>query len=255
MLSIIIPAHNEEKRIKETLEEYSEFFSKKKIDFEILIVLNACKDKTLDVVKNAEKKYKEIRHIEFKEAGKGFAIIEGFKDSIRKNRDLIGFVDADMATPPESFFDLYAKIDEVDGVIASRWIKGSRIAIKQSLLRKLMSSGFNFLVRSILFMPYRDTQCGAKLFRKKALESVVDEVGITRWAFDIDLLFRLRKKGFRIIEIPTVWNDRKGSKLNLKKVPFQMFSAIIRLRLIYSPFNFIVRLYNKLPEKMKIHSF
>lgn len=252
-LSIIIPAYNEEKRIRNTLEKYCEFFRELKnkgvLDFEILVVLNACKDNTINIVKECQKKFAEIKFLEFERGGKGFAIIEGFKDSLKDDFDFIGFVDADEATSPKSFYDLVKKIPFYDGVIASRWRKDSYIKTKQTLLRKITSQGFNFLTRSILFLPYSDTQCGAKIFNRKALESVVGGLGITKWAFDIDLLCRLKSRKFKIIEIPTVWEDKKESKLNLTRVPFQMFASIIRLRLIYSPFSFIVKLYDKLPKK------
>ena len=258
--AIIIPAYNEEKRIGVTLEKYVKFLKeKKKIreldDFEILVVLNACKDNTLEVVKEKQKKFKEIIFLNFEKGGKGFAITEGFRDSLRRNNELIGFVDADMATPPEAFYSLMKNIGNYDGILASRWMKESIIKTKQTAIRIITSRGFNFLIKSILFLPYKDTQCGAKLFRKKAIESVISDLGITRWAFDIDLIYKLRKKNFKIKEIPTIWEDKRGSKLNLIKVPFQMFSSIIRLRLIYSPFKFIVRLYNKLPEKIRIHNW
>ncbi|MFA4952589.1 MAG: glycosyltransferase [Candidatus Pacearchaeota archaeon] len=258
--AIIIPAYNEEKRIGKTLEEYAKFFEEKKKvgelrDFEILVVLNACKDNTLEIVKEKQRKYKEISFLNFEQGGKGFAITEGFKYALKRDNELMGFVDADMATPPNAFYDLIKNINKFDGVLASRWLKESIIKTKQTPLRIITSRGFNFLVRSILFLPYIDTQCGAKLFRKKAIESVINDLGTTKWAFDIDLIYRLKKNGFKIKEIPTIWEDKRGSKLNVIKVPFQMFSSIIRLRLIYSPFNFIVRFYNKLPEKIRIHNW
>ena len=93
-LSVVIPAYNEEKRIHRTLDSYAKFFSKKVKDFEIIVVLNNCNDNTLKIVKNF--KNKKIKYLNFKEAiGKGGAILEGFK--VAKG-DLIGFVDADMAT-------------------------------------------------------------------------------------------------------------------------------------------------------------
>ena len=258
--AIIIPAYNEEKRIGKTLEEYAVFFEeRKKIGelqgFEILVVLNACKDNTLEVVKEKQKKYKEIIFLNFEQSGKGFAIIEGFKDALKRDNWLIGFVDADMATPPEAFYDLIKNIRDFDGILASRWMKNSIIKTKQTMLRIITSRSFNFLVKSTLLIPYSDTQCGAKLFKKKAIENVINDLGTTKWAFDIDLIYKLRRKKFRIKEIPTIWEDKRGSKLNLVKVPFQMFSSIIRLRLIHSPFKFIIRLYNKLPEKIRIHSW
>ena len=160
-----------------------------------------------------------------------------------------------MATPPEAFYDLIKNIGNFDGILASRWMKESVIKTKQTLLRIITSRGFNFLVKGILLIPYSDTQCGAKLFKKKAIESVINDLGTTKWAFDIDLIYKLRRKNFRIREIPTIWEDKRGSKLNVIKVPFQMFSSIVRLRLIYSPFNFVVRFYNKLPEKVRIHNW
>lgn len=257
MICIIIPAHNEEKRIGETLESYGKFFrnleKEKKIGkFEILVVLNACKDNTLKIVKKYRKKFKEIRYLDFEEAGKGFAIIKGFKEALKSGFELVGFVDADMATPPSAFYDLIKSIRFCDGIIASRGLKQSKV--KTSFMRKLTSKGFNFVVRSFLFLPYSDTQCGAKLFKREALEKIINEIGFTAWAFDIDLLYKLRKKNLKIKEIPTVWKDVKGSKLDLLIVPFQMFSSIVRLRLLYSPFKFIVRVYDKLPERLKIHN-
>src|SRR3989344_5442103 len=97
-LSIVIPAYNEEKRIGRTLDNYLNFFSKKIRNFEIIVVLNGCKDNTFDIVKRFIKKSNKIRYLIFKEnIGKGGAIVEGFKTA---RGDLIGFVDADMATPP-----------------------------------------------------------------------------------------------------------------------------------------------------------
>jgi len=254
-ISIIIPAYNEEKRIGKTLEEYCKFFyslkKQKTLDFEILIVINNTKDKTEDVVKKYSKKYKEIRYLNFKQGGKGFAIIEGFKDALKRDNDLIGFVDADMSTSPKSYYDLIKNIGNYDGTIASRGLTDS--VVKTSLKRKINNKGFNFLVRSILFLPYKDTQCGAKIFRRNSIKSVLNELGITQWAFDIDLLYRLRKKGFKIKEIPTVWDDKCGSSVSMLKTPIQMFFGVIRLRIINSPFKRFIMLYDKIPESMKIH--
>ncbi len=254
-LSIIIPAHNEEHRIEPTLLTYAQFFREKTKtnlikDFEILGVLSACRDHTLYVVKTSQKKYEAIRFLNFIRGGKGFAILEGFKNV---QGSIVGFVDADMATPPEAFYDLVEHLDGYDGIIASRWLKGAQISTRQTLLRRITSRGFNFLVRSLFLMPYRDTQCGAKLFTKAVVREVVSDVGTTAWAFDVDLIYKIRKKKYRIREWPTTWNDKKESVLNLKKVPLQMFLGILRLRLLNSPFRFAIRFYDQLPEFIKVH--
>lgn len=256
---IVIPAYNEEKRIGKTLEDYGAYFNSKKItdevdDFMILVVLNACKDRTLDVVKIHEKYNKNIIHLEFEQGGKGFAIVEGFNFAIRNNFDFIGFVDADESTPPESFYDLILSLKNAHGAIADRWNKKSIIKTKQTILRRFISRGFNFIVRSLFLLSYRDTQCGAKIFRRGILEKVVPKLGSSEWSFDIDLLFYMRREKARIKSVPTVWEDKKESKLNLKKTPTKMFCSVIRLRLVHSPFKFVVKMHSKLPERFKVSS-
>jgi len=243
-LSIVIPAYNEETRIGATLEEFGKFFEEKKRkkelkDFEILVVLNACKDNTLEIVKKYKKKFAEIRYLDLEKGGKGFAITEGFKDALSRKNDLIGFVDADMATSPTEFYSLIKNIGDYEGIITSRAIRGAKANF--TLIRKITHRGFNFLVRSILLLPYQDTQCGAKLFKREVIKNIVNEVRITEWAFDINLLYLCKKKRFKIKEIPTVWEDKRGSKLRVIKTTIQMFLAVVRLRLIYSIFEPILK--------------
>ena len=167
-VSIVIPTHDEEKRIARTLENYLIFFGdlkkKNEIDFEIIAVLNNCSDGTLNVVE----KYKcpELKVLVYRQGGKGFAIIEGFKESLKGDFDLIGFVDADMATPPNAFYGLIRNIGNADGVIANRWDSRSKIYPEQTLARKITSTGYNIIIRGLFFFPFRDTQCGAKLFKR-----------------------------------------------------------------------------------------
>jgi glycosyltransferase involved in cell wall biosynthesis len=259
VISIVIPAYNEEKRIGNILEHYGAFFEEKKKnkeikDFEILIVINNTHDKTEEIVKKFIKKHKEIRYIKFERGGKGFAIIEGFKDALKKkDKRLIGFVDGDMSTPPEAFYDLIKKIDGYDGIIADRWNKKSIIIPKQSYFRRFISRGYNWIVRTLFFFPYRDTQCGAKVFKSEILEKNVNKLVTSTWGFDIALLYCLKKESkARIKSIPTVWHDEIGSKVNIKRTPMLMFASGIRLRLIHSPLNFLARFYRKLPQRLKI---
>ena len=256
-VSIIIPAYNEEKRIGKTLEEYCKFFKKlkdkKALDFEILVVMNNTKDKTEDVVKEYSKTYPEIRYLNLVHGGKGYAVKEGFSDALMRDNQLIGFVDADLATSAESFYDLIKNINEYDGIIASRWMKTSVIKIKQTFLRRILSFGFNLIVRTLFLIPFKDTQCGAKLFKKEVIKKINPELNITQWAFDVNLLYLATRNNFKIKEQPTIWEDKTDSKLNVMKVPFQMFSGVVRLRLLNSPFYGIVNMYDRLPEKIKIH--
>jgi len=247
-VSIVIPAHNEENRIGKTLDNYLNFFKdlkkKKILDFEIIVVLNACKDNTCKVVEGYS--CNKLKHLEFKEGGKGFAIIEGFKEALKSDSQLIGFVDADMATPPNAFYGLIRNLGNSDGIIANRWDKRSKINVPQTFLRRFLSRGFNFIVRVLFLLPHQDTQCGAKLFKKELVQKILRNLGTTEWSFDVDLLFYARRKHAKIKEIPTEWNDQKESKINLKKTPLKMFFSVLRLRIAHSPFKFTLRVYRKI---------
>jgi len=254
-ICIIIPTHQEEKRISETLKAYGNFFHYSKEDIEILIVINNTQDKTEEIVKNYQQQYPFIRYLNFKEGGKGFAIREGFKDALKTNATLIGFVDADLATSPEAFQDLINNIGDSDGIIASRYVKGAIVNPKQSIKRIIGSRMFNILVRLLFMMPISDTQCGAKLFRREAIEKVADDLSITQWAFDVNLLYKLRVNGFKIKEHPTIWQDKEYGHLDGKDFMnsgVRMVLACFRLRLINSKLNFIVGIYDKFPRWMKI---
>lgn len=243
-LSIIIPAYNEETRIAKTLENYTSFFNKTLKDYEIIVVLNGCVDNTFEIVSKISKKNKTLNVLEFKEKiGKGSAIKQGFK--IAKG-DLIGFVDADSSTSPEEFLKLYNNISDYDGIIASRWMKGSVISKKQPFLRIIFGRVFNFIVNILFGFHYKDTQCGAKLFKKNAVEKIIDNIGLTKWAFDIDVLYLMKRNKFRIIEFPTTWGDSPESKLKLWKTVKQMALSVVRLRLYYSPFKFIAKAIDRI---------
>jgi dolichol-phosphate mannosyltransferase len=250
-LSIVIPAYNEEKRIHNILERYVLFFkeikSKKELEkFELLIVLNGCTDKTEEIVKEYCGRYKEIRYIYSRQKGKGYAITEGFKEALKSDFDLIGFTDADMSTPPNAFYGLVRNIKNYDGVIANRWDRRSKVE-KQPLIRQIISRGYNLIVRSLFLFPYRDTQCGAKLFKSETLKKGIYKMRSNKWGYDVPLLFCLRKEAkAKIIEIPTEWNDDPHSHIDLKKTPLRMFFSAVKLRLAHSPLNFIVRFYQKL---------
>lgn len=254
-VSVVIPAHNEEKRIGKMLENYISYFrglkEKNLIDFEIITVLNACKDNTLKVVERY--KLDELKILDFERGGKGFAIVEGFKEALNENSSLIGFVDADMSTPPNAFYGLIRHIGNYDGIIANRWDKRSDIQPKQNLLRRVLSRGYNLIIRTLFLFNYKDTQCGAKLFKRELIEKIYSEIGASEWGFDVNLLFYAKKEKARIKSIPTMWHDKEDSRVNLKRTPITMFLSAVRLRLIHSPFRFAVRAYKILPEKWQFH--
>lgn len=226
-LSVIIPAYNEEKRIEKTLRDYLEY--KWNYETDILVVLNGCKDNTLGVVEKIKKFYPKLRYIEFKGAiGKGGALIEGFK---RVDGELISYVDADESTKPEELDRLVNLIGNNDGVIASRWVKGSVIKTRQPLTRRFASRGFNFLIRFMLGLKFKDTQTGGKIFVRDAIKDVLPKLIRSNWAIDVCILYPVVKRGYKIKEVPTVWEDVGGSKLKMRKAIPNMFWTILKLKL------------------------
>jgi glycosyltransferase involved in cell wall biosynthesis len=243
-LSIIIPAFNEEGRIRPTLETYLAYFEPPfGLAFELVVVVNHCTDRTADVVAGMLAEHPQVRLIvEPRRIGKGGAVMLGFR-SARGN--LVGFTDADGSTPAEAFGDLVRKIGQAGVIIASRWLPQSKVEPPQPLDRRVASRVFNGLVRVFFKLPISDTQCGAKLLRREALDAALPALGLTRWAFDVDLLFHVRRSGFAISEIPTTWQDRAGSKLRIPRASVEMFLAICRLRLLHSPLQWTVMLYDR----------
>jgi len=171
------------------------------------------------------------------QVGKGGAVMLGAQSA---DGDLVGFVDADGATPPEAFDDLVEKISLDGCIIASRWMKESDMSPRQPLARRVASRCFNLMVRVLFGLRLKDTQCGAKLFRREVIQPVMRSLGVTDWAFDVDMLFQTKRLGASIREIPTVWRDIEGSKIKVCRSSVRMFVAMTRLRIFYSPLRFMI---------------
>lgn len=235
-LLLLIPAYNEESRIEPVLREYAEYFRKNYAGkFQLVVVLNGCRDDTIGVVKKVSSEFPEVQPIEFAAPiGKGGALIEGLK--LAPLADLIGYVDADGATGPKAFHDLVKHADEAECVIGSRWIAGAILHQSQSGKRQFASRVFHKIVQTFFHMNIRDTQCGAKVLRRGVVEKIHATLHIADMAFDINLLYSIKRAGLRVLEVPTEWTDKVGSKVTLGKTSMTMLLSVIRLRLVYSPF-------------------
>lgn len=241
-LVLLIPAYNEEARIGPVLREYARYFRGHYSGrFEIVVVLNGCRDNTIGVVEDAAAEFPEIRALEFENPiGKGGALIEGLK--LAGIADLIGYVDADGATAPDAFLDLVHHCrDDVDCAIGSRWLPGSVLKQSQSLKRRVFSRCFHIFVEMLFGMRIKDTQCGAKVMRRQAVEAIHANLRIADVAFDINLLYSLKHRGYKVLEVPTTWTDQIGSKISLNKGSLGILLSVVRLRLVYSPFYAMLR--------------
>jgi len=212
-------------------------------DIELIVVVNGSVDCTAELAAEYATRCRNVRVIvEPVPIGKGGAVLAGFRIA---SGSMVGFTDADGATPPQAFQDLVENISNAGAIIASRWLKGAEVSPPQPLSRRVASRMFNLIVRVLFGLRITDTQCGAKLIRRDALVEVLPKLGITKWAFDVDLLWNLRAAGYPILEIPTVWHDVRGSKVNVPRASLEMMLALSRFRLIHSPFRWVVRIYDR----------
>ncbi len=204
--SLIIPAYNEERRIGPVLEEMRE------PSIEYILVCDGT-DRTHEIVEEYTNEHQEltIRCLRYMQRlGKGGGILAGLAEASAPE---VGFMDADGSTSINQMLILFRMLDSIDGVIGSRWVPGARIDIPQSLARRTQSRVFNALVRILFGLPYRDTQCGAKVFRRSTLEPVLVKIRSRGFEFDVELLWRLTRAGFRIEECPIVWKDSGHSRV------------------------------------------
>lgn len=235
---LLIPAYNEEERIEPTLREYAAHFRAHYPGrFELLVVLNGCRDNTLAVVQRVARDFPEVQVENFPAPiGKGGALIEGLRHAPKV--DLIGYVDADGATPPDAFHRLINHTAYADCVIGSRWLAGAVLHQAQPWFRRFTSRCFHAIVQGLFWMDIADTQCPAKIARRTAIEAIHGQLRIADLAFDVNLLYSLTHAGFKVLELPTEWTDKLGSKVtsSLFRSSAIMFLSTVRLRLVYSPF-------------------
>lgn len=239
-LLLLIPAYNEEKRIGPVLRDFAEYYAREFPGrFELLVVMNGCRDNTLGVVQQMAKEFPCIRYLNYPgPIGKGGALIEGLK--LASTADLIGYVDADGATSPAAFHGLIKKLDDTgaDCIIGSRWLPESVLHQTQTKIRRFISRGFHYIVELLFWMGIKDTQCPAKLLRRDAALKIHPQLRIADLAFDVNLLYSLKHVGLGVVETPIEWTDKIGSKVtqNLMRSSVVMALSVVRLRLIYSPF-------------------
>ncbi len=229
LLSIVIPAYNEQERIRPTLEEYVEHFrSWYEGDFEIVVVLNGCRDNTRGVVEDVAASAPEVRLAEFAAPlGKGGALREGLALA---EGSLILFVDADnMVRAPEAA-KLVDALEEHDIAIGDRF-HGEDEEGGKSRSRRFVSKASRLWVRRFLSLPYSDTQCGAKALRAEAWRTIAPHIRENGWAFDLDLLGHAERLGCSIVDVPVRWQHiAEGSKVQAWRDAPATFLATFRIR-------------------------
>ena len=179
-----------------------------------------------------------VRKLVFHEKlGKGGAVITGLRDA---RYNYIGYVDADGAISSQDMVKMVQRLDEYECVIASRWVKGSRIVKREPVFNTIAGRFYNFLVRSTLFLGVRDTQCGAKFMRGEIGQSVLTTISFTNRAFELSLLYHIRKMGGRILEVPVEWSHDERSRMPIGKAIPVMFLTLVGVRVMNSPLKKVV---------------
>lgn len=223
-ISVVIPAYNEEKRIEPALKKIIKYIKKKFRRYEIIVVDDCSTDNTSKIAS----KYKEIRVLKNKSnQGKGYSVKRGV---LASKYPLILFSDSDLAAPIEELQKLI-QYKEYDVVFGSRNLKESDVQTKQPLYRQIMGKMFPLLVNLIVLRNTKDTQCGFKLFKKKAAEKIFPLQTINGFAFDVEILYIAKKLGFKIKEVPVVWIDQEGSKVNPVKDGIKMLKSLLQIRI------------------------
>lgn len=250
-ICIVIPAHNEEKRIVNSLHDFKETILKKYgKNLTLVIVSDGSTDKTNDIVKKWQKKYSQIKLIiGEKREGKGSALIRGFHIACDiYNPDIVGFVDADPSVSGIEIIKLLTFLQKkgVDGVIASRYLKDSKIIGELGKARFIASRSYNVMIRVLFGLGFKDTQCGAKFFKAKSLCKVLHQIHLTDMSFDINLLYELHRRRFNVKEVPITYNVvKEHSKVTVSKQIPKMFVVTVSYRITRSPLNRII------PNKLK----
>lgn len=241
--SLIIPACNEAQRIRKTLRAYLPTLQPGRD--ELIVVVNGSRDDTERILREEFQPQCPAMRVVVIPArvGKGGALMRGFSES---RGQIIAFTDADGSTPPEALWALITQLRPPTGmVIGSRWLPGAAVNTPQARSRRMASRSLNRLVRFGFGLPFTDTQCGAKAIRREALDAVLPRLGATDWAFDIDLIFQVRRAGFPVREHPTTWDDVAGSTLRLPRASLEILGALLRLRLLHSPARGLVHLWDR----------
>ncbi len=231
-VSVIIPAYNEGNSVKSAIRVIDEFLRAGAEDYEIIVVDDGSKDKSAQAVQQlANENNKIVLLKNGANRGKGYSVKRGM---LQATGDIRLFADADMSTPIETLTDMIEFINKgYDIVIGSRRTQGAVIEIRQNFLRENMGRVFNLLVRLIVLRGFKDTQCGFKLFTKKAAENIFKLQKFDNFVFDVEILYIAKKLGFKIIEAPVKWYNSTDSRVRPFRDSTSMFLDLFKIKFFH----------------------
>ena len=227
-LSIIIPSYNEESRLPATLERIAAYLSSSKHTAEVLVVDDGSKDRTAEVAESFQDKVPALRVVSNGvNRGKGFSVRHGMQEAQGR---IALFTDADLSAPIEEADKLIGALEHYDVAIGSRAVDRSLITVRQSPFREFAGIIFNKVVQLILWLPFVDTQCGFKAFRRERCKIIFEQQTIERFGFDPELLYLARHHGLHAVEIPVRWAHSPATKVSMLRDSIQMFLDVFIIR-------------------------
>jgi len=227
-LSIVIPSFNEEKRLPDTLERIASYINASDRETEVIVVDDGSTDRTIRVAESFRGKIADFRVVSNgQNRGKGYSVRHGFMES---RGEIVLFTDADLSAPIEEADKLLAKMDEYNLAIGSRAVNRELIEVHESRFREFAGIIFNWIVRLILRLPFVDTQCGFKAFRREKCRIIFEQQTIERFGFDPELLYLARHHGLRIAEVAVRWAHSPATKVNMWRDSVRMFLDVVIIR-------------------------
>ncbi len=228
-LSVVVPAYDEEGRLAASLGRIAAYLDARGLDAEILVVDDGSLDATSAVAAAAlrGRRGRVLRNGENR--GKGYSVRRGVLEAGGR---WVLLTDADLSAPIEEHEKLAEAVRayDLDVAFGSRGLPESRIEVRQSLLRQSMGKTFNRIIRLLTGLPFRDTQCGFKLFDRERTLPLFRRMVVDRFAFDVEFLFLCQRFGLRVREVPIVWRNAPGSKVSLFADPANMIADVLRVR-------------------------
>ncbi|QNI35996.1 dolichyl-phosphate beta-glucosyltransferase [Edaphobacter albus] len=228
-LSIVIPAYNESARIESALERVTSCIAEQGWNAEVLVVDDGSSDNTAQIVQHWMQTHPRLHLIQNPgNRGKGYSVRNGL---LQAAGDIVMFTDADLSAPMEEAERLITAIREgADVAIGSRWLDRARQTIHQPLYRQFFGRCFNWITRTVMGLPFKDTQCGFKAFKRSAAQVIFRLQTIERWGFDPEILFIARKLGYQIREVPVTWGHDERSRISYLKDGMKMLQDMAHIR-------------------------
>ena len=224
-LSIIIPAHNEEQRLPQTLEQVFAYLNSQSYAAEVLVVENGSSDRTFEVATEYSRAHPSLRVIREEQPGKGRAVRRGMLEARGEYRFMC---DADLSMSMDQLNHFLPPAANTDIAIASREAKGA-VREEEPLYRHLGGRLINLTIRLLILPGLNDTQCGFKCFTASAAEKIFPHQTLSGWSFDIEILYLARRLGLTIREVPIRWRFHPETKLNAVQDALRMVRDIFQI--------------------------